>query len=176
MSWTIATDGAITCHLTLEQVEGTPDLPRLGLRLMLPSAFRQLRYYAYGPYESYIDKRRASLLGWYESTTDREYAHPLRPQESGSHWGARVIRLSNGALDFSAKGEGFSFSALPYTQEQLTDTLHDDELEEKDACVVCLDAAQAGIGSNSCGPELLPPYRVPRKTDWKIMLAFDEKA
>ncbi|MBQ2028118.1 MAG: beta-galactosidase [Clostridia bacterium] len=176
VSWTIATDGAITCHLTLEQAEGTPDLPRLGLRLMLPSAFRQLRYYAYGPYESYIDKRRASLLGWYESTTDREYAHPLRPQESGSHWGARVIRLSNGALDFSAKGEGFSFSALPYTQEQLTDTLHDDELEEKDACVVCLDAAQAGIGSNSCGPELLPPYRVPRKTDWKIMLAFDEKA
>ena len=176
VSWTIAPDGAAACHLTLEQAEGIPDLPRVGLRLMLPSAFRHLRYFAYGPYESYIDKRRASLLGWYESTTDREYAHPLRPQESGSHWGARVMRLSDGVHAFTAKGEGFSFSALPYTQEQLTDTPHDDELEETDACVVCLDAAQAGIGSNSCGPELLPPYHVSRKTDWKITLTFAEEA
>ena len=171
--WTITPGGEITCHLILAQEEGTPDLPRVGLRLMLPSEFTQLRYFAYGPHESYIDKRRASILGWYESMTKQQYAHPLRPQESGSHWGARMMQVSDGSRTFAAKGDGFSFSAIPYTQEQLMDTPHDDELSEIDACVVCLDAAQAGIGSNSCGPQLLPAYHVPRKTDWKITLSIN---
>ncbi|MBR5383278.1 MAG: beta-galactosidase, partial [Clostridia bacterium] len=173
VSWTITPGGEIICHLTLDQEDGTPDLPRVGLRLMLPAEFIQLQFFAYGPYESYKDKRRASMLGWYESTTKQQYAHPLRPQESGSHWGARMMQVSDGYHAFTATGDGFSFSAIPYTQEQLTDTPHDDELSETDACVVCLDAAQAGIGSNSCGPQLLPAYHVPRKTDWKITLSFN---
>ena len=83
-----------------------------------------------------------------------------------------MMRVSDGSCAFMVTGDGFSFSAIPYTQEQLTDISHDDELSETDACVVCLDAAQAGIGSNSCGPQLLPTYHVPRKTDWKIILSF----
>ena len=47
-----------------------------------------------------------------------------------------------------------------YTQEELERVAHNYELEESDSTVLCIDYAQNGIGSNSCGPELLEQYRV----------------
>lgn len=36
---------------------------------------------------------------------------------------------------------------------------HNYELIESDSMVLCLDYAQNGIGSNSCGPDVLDAYR-----------------
>ena len=49
---------------------------------------------------------------------------------------------------------------LEYTQEELTRKAHNYELERSPYTVLCLDYAQSGIGSNSCGPELLEQYRL----------------
>lgn len=54
----------------------------------------------------------------------------------------------------------FSFSASIYTQEELTLKRHNFELEPCGYTVLCLDYAQSGIGSNSCGPELSEQYRL----------------
>ena len=40
-----------------------PYLPRLGLRLFLPKQMDRASYFGYGPYESYVDKHRASYKG-----------------------------------------------------------------------------------------------------------------
>ena len=53
----------------------------------------------------------------------------------------------------------FSFNASVYTQEELERKLHEQELEESGSTVLCLDHAQNGIGSNSCGPEVQEQYR-----------------
>ena len=53
-----------------------------------------------------------------------------------------------------------------FTQEQLADTPHDDELEPCGSTVLCVDAMLAGIGSNSCGPELMEKYRTGTKVDF----------
>ena len=68
-------------------------------------------------------------------------------------------------------GESFSFSASPYTQEELTKKEHAYEIESSGSTVVCLDALMAGIGSNSCGPELMEKYRTGTKVDfsWTIV-------
>ncbi len=50
-----------------------------------------------------------------------------------------------------------------YTQEELTTKMHNFELVKSGYAVLCLDAQMGGIGSNSCGPELLPQYRVGAK-------------
>lgn len=52
----------------------------------------------------------------------------------------------------------FSFNVSYYTQEELTRKKHNFELEKSGSTVVCLDYAQNGIGSNSCGPELRKEY------------------
>jgi len=42
----------------------------------------------------------------------------------------------------------------------LTEKNHNYELIPSDYVVLCLDYAQNGIGSNSCGPELKKKYRL----------------
>ncbi len=170
VQWTVHADGRIECSLDMMRAQNTPFFPRLGLRLYLPRDFRTLRYFAYGPHESYVDKHQASVPGWFDGSIDTQYAHPLRPQESGSHWGAQSLKLygADGALHVT--GAAFAFSALPFSQEQLADVRHDDELEEENCCVLCLDAAHAGIGSNSCGPALLSCYETPAHVLWHITL------
>lgn len=57
----------------------------------------------------------------------------------------------------------FSFQASNYTQEMLAQAKHNYELEESDSTVLCIDYALNGIGSNSCGPEVLAAYRFDEK-------------
>ena len=59
-----------------------------------------------------------------------------------------------------AAEETFAFNASVYTQEELTVKGHNYELEESPYTVLCLDKRQSGVGSNSCGPELAPKYRL----------------
>ena len=85
----------------------------------------------------------------------------LQPQENSSHWGARYVTLTDGAFAFTAAAEQpFSFNVSPYTQEELTQKAHNYELEKCGETVLCLDYKMSGVGSNSCGPELLPQYRL----------------
>ena len=46
------------------------------------------------------------------------------------------------------------------SQEELAEKAHNFELVKSGRTVLCLDGQMSGIGSNSCGPELLPQYRV----------------
>ena len=54
----------------------------------------------------------------------------------------------------------FSFNASPYTQEELTTKKHNVQLVPSGDTVWCLDYAQNGIGSNSCGPDVLEKYQL----------------
>jgi len=85
----------------------------------------------------------------------------IRPQENGSHCGCDYVTAAGGGVRLTAvSGAPFSFSASPYTQEELTEKAHNFELVPCGDTVLCLDRGQNGIGSESCGPRLLPQYRM----------------
>ena len=86
----------------------------------------------------------------------------IRPQENSSHWGCKHASVTNGetTIRFEAEGD-FSFNASVYTQEELAGKRHNFELEQCKSNVICVDSAMAGVGSNSCGPELREKYRIP---------------
>ena len=54
----------------------------------------------------------------------------------------------------------FSCNVSEYTQEELREKKHPYELTKCGDTVLCLDYKMSGVGSNSCGPELLPQYRL----------------
>lgn len=169
--------GAISCSLRAERNTKLPYLPRFGLRVFLPRGFEECEYCGYGPYESYVDKHRASRKDVFRDTVSGMYVDYIMPQENGSHYGCDFVRLSgqDAAVRFESS-EPFSFSALHYTQEELTLKKHDFELEDAGCTVACLDMAQSGIGSNSCGPELLPKYRLQaKKFDFKLRIVPQKK-
>ncbi|MBQ9540878.1 glycoside hydrolase family 2 TIM barrel-domain containing protein [Ruminococcus sp.] len=158
-------EGRLTITASLDaDDEKLAVLPRFGLRLFLDKAYDTADYRGYGPTESYIDKHQACRYGDHSAKIGQLYEPYLRPQENGSHWGTKRLKVSGGASEIViTSAEGLSFSLSEYTQEELASKRHRFELEKCGYSVLCADFAMAGVGSNSCGPLLMEKYRVPLK-------------
>lgn len=65
-------------------------------------------------------------------------------------------------LRFTARNE-FSFNAAHYTPEDLTKSNHTYDLIRSKETIVHIDYKMSGVGSNSCGPDLLDKYRFNEK-------------
>ena len=163
--WTVDAAGAVTCRLDVKKNPEFPVLPRFGLRLFLPKAMDHVTYCGIGPNESYRDKRRAGWHGLFETNLDALHEDYIRPQENGSHYDCDFVVLDGNSYQLTAVSTSpFSFNASRYTQEELTDKPHNYELEDSGSAVLCLDYAQNGIGSNSCGPQVMEPYAFSEET------------
>ena len=175
--WQITPDGAVSVKMQVERDLEFPMLPRFGLRLFLDKEFTDVTYSGIGPAESYVDKRQAGYHGVFQTTVEEMHEDYLRPQENGSHTDCDYVKLSNKDQSIYAVSDlTFSFNASVYTQEELTNKAHSYELENCGSTVLCLDYAQNGIGSNSCGPELSKKYRLDQENfEFDIKLVFIEK-
>ena len=159
-SWLIHRDGCIQVKLDVKKDMEFPFLPRFGLRLFLDQSLDRVRYCGMGPDESYPDKHQASWHGIFEGDVRTMHRPYLKPQEYGSHWDCSWCELSGEEMSFQTSSkEGFMFQACEYTQEELSEKAHDFELKEAGCTVLCLDHNQSGIGSGSCGPQLLEKYQ-----------------
>ncbi len=168
----IGNDISVKC--SIETSNKVTFLPRFGLRLFVPKAFDKVSYYGYGPYESYIDKHRASYIGNFSALVSEMHEDYTRPQENSSHYGCEYMTLTDGCVKFRFEAEGnLSFNASEYTEEELAGKRHNFELEKCADNVICIDYRMAGVGSNSCGPALSEKYRLPLprfEAEFKISL------
>ncbi len=118
-----------------------------------------------GPQESYRDKHQGSSHGCYRSRVSHMHEDYIHPQENGSHFDCDYVELTNAQFGITAvSSQPFSFNASIYTQEELEKAAHNYELAEADSTVLCIDYAQNGIGSNSCGPAVIDSYRFDEET------------
>ncbi|MBR6307104.1 MAG: glycoside hydrolase family 2 [Lachnospiraceae bacterium] len=166
-------------HCDLEAGNKLTFLPRFGLRMFLPVTYDKVSYYGYGPYESYIDKHRADYLGNFEAKVRDMHEDYIKPQENSSHFGCKHVTVTDGTTQVTFKhDEGLSFNVSEYTQEELSTKRHNYELEKSGYTVFCADAYMAGVGSNSCGPQLKECYRVPLPkltADFSMMIESSDK-
>ncbi|MGW4895741.1 glycoside hydrolase family 2 TIM barrel-domain containing protein [Kitasatospora sp. NPDC004240] len=136
-------------------------LPRLGVRLGLPAAFGAVRWFGGGPGEAYPDTRAAAMVGLHRADVDELQTGYVRPQENGARVDVRWAELTGGGATVRIEGEPvFWFTARRWTTEQLDAARHRPDLVPGDTVWVNLDHAQQGIGSASCGPGVLPGYRL----------------
>ena len=175
--WTVSNSGAVTLALHAERNTVFPELPRFGLRLFLPKEMARVSYFGMGPMESYCDKHHAASHDYFSSTIWQQHEDYIRPQENGSHYDCDYVQLDGAGIKLTAVGaKPFCFNASHYTQEELTEKAHNYELHPCDSTVLCLDYAQNGIGSASCGPRLAEQYRLDDASfDFSIRL-IPEKA
>ena len=160
MTWKINEDGKLETVIEAVKDNEFPDLPRFGLRMFLDKKLGDVTYFGMGPQESYRDKHQASSHGLFRSKVDQMHEDYIRPQENGSHYDCDYVEITNGQYGIAAVSKcSFSFNVSVYTQEELEKKTHNYELEESDSTVFCVDYAMNGIGSNSCGPEVLEKYR-----------------
>ncbi|MBQ8655014.1 MAG: beta galactosidase jelly roll domain-containing protein [Clostridia bacterium] len=175
VKWMVKNNGEIEMKTTAVRRPQDPFLPRFGLRLFLPKGMNQLSYFGFGPYESYIDKRRSSFRNLYASTVENQHEDYLKPQENGSHYDCSCVQVYDDYTALQVTGPSFSFNASPYTQEELTEKKHSFELDKCGSTVLCVDGYNSGIGSGSCGPQLAPEYQIPQKMKFSCTFSVFHK-
>lgn len=167
--YTFYAEGGVTLDFDVkvrENLPGFDHLPRFGVQLQCPAGFERLRFFGRGPGASYADLRHSSYLGEFEATVTDHFEHYVRPQENMAHADTKWMFVSNlegHGLLAARTDRDFSFNCSHFTPKMLELTRHDYELKPLAETVVNLDYRQDGIGSNSCGPELLPEFRLSEK-------------
>ena len=162
-----------TLHSSLIPEGQLPPLPCLGITLKLPKELQNIEYLGRGPWDNYPDRHAAALVDIYKSTVSEQYFHYPRPQDSGNHDDVQWLKITDDKghgwlieAEASPRGGmegGFSFSALPYSVQQLYNATHDYELKEEDCVWLNLDCAVMGLGNSSCGPGVLTKYAIPQR-------------
>lgn len=133
-------------------------LPRLGFEFQLPVENDNFVYYGMGKGECYCDMHYHAKVGIYSSDAESEYVNYPYPQEHGNHIRTKWLKMGCG-LTFATDNE-FEFNVSEYTSQALTEATHTDELVKNGMTNVRIDYKVSGLGSNSCGPELLKKYRL----------------
>ena len=161
----------VQIDLSYEIPDGIGDLPRVGLRFAVPDVYPTLTYLGVGG-ESYVDRHAAYDKDVFCVPAHSLYTPYIRPQTCGDRYNADFFELSGNEKRLRVEADRpFSFSVLPYSLEQLANTLHDFELCKYGKLHICLDAAMAGVGSNACGPALADKYRVKGKGNIRFLLS-----
>ena len=151
------------------QVRFIPDtarvtsLARVGLAFEMPDMYNQVAYLGRGENETYIDRNQSGKIGIYHTDVERMFHYYVRPQATGNRTDVRWMQLSNEAgngLDFRSDTP-FQFSVVPFTDKCLDAADHVNELRRTGIVSVHLDEMQSGVGTATCGPGVLPQYRLP---------------
>lgn len=133
-------------------------LPRIGFEIAIPFENDSFTYYGMGKDECYCDMHYHAKVGLYSSNAGDEYVNYPYPQEHGNHIRTKLLKMGCG-ITFATDNE-FEFNVSEYTPQALTEAAHTDELIKNGMTNVRIDYKVSGLGSNSCGPELLEKYRL----------------
>jgi len=147
-----------------------PMIPRIGLKLTLPSEYNIVEWYGRGPHENYPDRKTSAFVGIYKSKVSEQFVNYASPQDNAYKTDARWLRLTNNngiGLQVLAVNN-FGFSALNYTAEDFTTeergVLHPFDLTRRDAVYLHLDHRIMGVGGdNSWGAKPYAKYLIPVK-------------
>jgi beta-galactosidase len=156
-------DGALVLRLDVAPDRGWDvPLPRVGVRFAVPAGLRRVEWLGRGPGEAYPDTRLAARLGRFSRTVEELQTPYLMPQENGSRADVRWAELTGDGPGLRLDGRPhFALTVRPWTSEALAAARHAEDLvADPDWVWVNADAAQQGIGTASCGPGVLPAYRL----------------
>jgi beta-galactosidase len=152
-------------------------LPRLGIEVELPGTYNHLQWYGRGPGESYPDRRLGISLGPWTTEIADLYQPFIVPGEHGHLEDLRWALVSAGTSQtpglLITKGQKpFGLSISQFSLQEITLAQHTKDLKvktEKDPVYMILDAAHRGLGTGTCGSDVLNRYEVGPGTyelDW----------
>lgn len=159
-------NGALKVHTTFQpDTTIVKSMARLGLTFRVSNAYDQVSYLGRGDNETYIDRNQSGKIGVYQTTPERMFHYYVAPQSTSNRTDVRWVKLADtsGEGIFVESDRAFQFSIIPFSDVLLEKARHINELERDGLLTVHLDAEQAGVGTATCGPGVLPQYLVPLK-------------
>ena len=149
-----------------------PDLPRLGMNLLLQNEFTEVSWLGRGPFDNYADRKSASSIGVFNMPVDSLFHPYARAQESGNRTDVRWMALCN------KEGTGLMVIGIPYLStgalhfnmhdldydRNLKVNKHGGEFTAKDLIWWNIDYKQMGLGGDdSWGSHPHSEYSIPYK-------------
>lgn len=174
LDWIAAGEG-LSATASFDFSGDWPDLPRIGLTVPLPASdwdAAHVTWTGLGPTENYPDMDEGVWLGTFTAGIGDLWGAQIRPQEAGHRGRTRELLLDapGGHVSVRSSSQGLGFSLCRWTPQQLDAAAHGEDLPASDVWWLTLDAAQAGIGTASCGPRTDPRYAVHPSS---VELVFD---
>ncbi|WP_255584588.1 beta-galactosidase domain 4-containing protein [Zunongwangia sp. SCSIO 43204] len=178
VEYLIENNGNIKVTATLDSEKDLPELPRFGMRMILPGDYENLEYYGRGPWENYSDRNTSAFMGIYEDKVENQFVWEyIRPQEAGYKTDARWIQLENkmgGGLKIVGE-QPLGFSALNVATEDLDPgenkaQRHPTDIPIQDKVFLHVDFKQRGLGGDDSWGRY--PHRQYRLEDNKYSYSY----
>jgi beta-galactosidase len=162
-------DGELELRVEIEASRGWQTVwPRIGVRFELPDGAAPVdgaQWFGLGPLETYPDSLRAGRTGRFSATVHDLSVDYARPQETGHRSGLRRLALTSGSTEVlriealpDARGRRPGFTLSRHTPQQIARAAHPFELGDSTTSHLIVDAAQHGLGSRTCGPDVWPDF------------------
>lgn len=169
-TYRIRPNGAVQVSMNFTPgTKALPEIPRFGMRMILPAAYDQMAWFGRGPHENYADRKASAAIGRYEATVWEQYHPYVRAQETGNKCDVRWVSLSdkqgNGLLitgeqPLSVSAWNFPMSDIEYVAFN-TERRHGESIEKKDMVWLNIDHRQMGVGGdNTWGAQVHPEYTI----------------
>lgn len=142
-------------------------LARIGVRMFLNQDLNQFDFMGRGPMENYSDRKSGFDVGHYSSSVMEQMTGYEKPMEQGNHEDVRWANLNSSkraGINIQKVDSVLQVSALPYSDEEMDPVEYKIDLPPSQGTVLCISHKTLGVGSNGCGPQPLPQYKVYAKT------------
>ncbi len=164
LTYTVDGNGKLSVHAKLDALQILDSVPVFGIHFPIPVQKEQFGWFGRGPLESYPDRKKGISSGVYESTCKEQYVPYIYPQECGNHEDVRYIRLNGQwtSLRFEAGDKMLSFKYLPYSDFEIENATHQEELPEPSVNHLTVCGYTRGVGGDdSWGSPVHPKYTLP---------------
>ncbi len=185
VSYTVTVAGSLMVgYHFLPLKDSLPDIPRLGMYLILPGSFTVASWYGRGPHETYWDRKTSGKTAVYEGKIIDQFHRYSRPQETGNKTDVRWIQVSSDKIRLTVRpldGQFLNCSTWPFRMSELdfvpgkegeasasglvpVTSRHGADIQTGDLVQWNIDHIQMGVGGDtSWGRRVHKEYTIPPK-------------
>ena len=168
VEYTVNGTGVVKVDYQLKASTELPNIPKVGMQCGILRNDDQITWYGKGLFENYIDRRYGFMSGIYSLPIEKFMEPYVMPQENGNRTDVRWMFFAN------QQGKGLlvsadsllSMSAWPYTEANINEARHTNELVDAGFITLNIDLKQMGIGGNDSWSSVGAPiekYQIPSK-------------
>ncbi len=165
--YTIDGSGAVVMSADVNLPQKLKAVAKIGYQSKLQSSISEAQWMGKGPMATYWDRHEAGKRGHYQLPIDLLYdVNVVVPQDianrSQTDW---LCVYDQEGVGFMVQSDTtFNFSAYPYSDKNIDEARHQNELHKSDFVSLNVDYLVAGLGTGACGPHVAEQYLVNDKS------------
>jgi len=183
VNYTLAQEGALSVDYHFQTLrDSLPNIPRLGMFLILPEQFTETAWYGRGPHFTYWDRKMAGKIGIHKGPVEEQFHRYSRPQETGNKTDIRWMQVSSETARltvYPADNHLLNGSVWPFQTSELdyvegkdggksasglvpVSTRHGADISTGELVQLNIDHLQMGVGGDtSWGRPVHKEYSIP---------------